>query len=378
MTSTRRAILSHALAAGAGLGSPAAIRQLVGDQPKPARGEVRSRLAPSSAAVPFYGPHQAGILTSPQTAVDFTAYDVQATSRQELRDLLRAITTVARGLTDADDTRLTITMGLGPRLFDPADDRYTLAALRPAPLVSLPAFAHDRLDPARSNGDLALQVCSDDPLTAFHAQRILTAAIRGAATRRWTQTGTRQPQATAPRNIIGFHDGIANPATNDPTACADHVWAAPTDQAWMQGGSYLVVRTIRVLLEQWDEQPLEEQERTIGRRQDSSARLSAPIEGPRPHIYAANPDAPGLSSQNLLRRSYAYNNGVDPTYNEYDAGQLFLCYQPDPRRHFVPIQQRLSDDDLLSTYIVHTASALFAIPPGATATTHLAQSLFNS
>jgi deferrochelatase/peroxidase EfeB len=47
-----------------------------------------------------------------------------------------------------------------------------------------------------------------------------------------------------------------------------------------------------------------------------------------------------------------------------DAGLFFAAYQRDPRRQFVPIQRRLAEHHQHGEYLVHTASALFAIPPG--------------
>lgn len=51
--------------------------------------------------------------------------------------------------------------------------------------------------------------------------------------------------------------------------------------------------------------------------------------------------------------------------SELDAGLFFLAFQRDPHRQFATLQRRLGSEDALNEYIVHTTSALFAIPPGA-------------
>lgn len=47
----------------------------------------------------------------------------------------------------------------------------------------------------------------------------------------------------------------------------------------MRGGSYMVVRRIRMLLDVWDATSVEEQEATVGRRK----RSGAPLGGHREH-----------------------------------------------------------------------------------------------
>src|SRR5947208_9178898 len=49
--------------------------------------------------IPFSGPNQAGVATSPQTAASFLSFDVTAANRGELTDLFRALTARAAYLT---------------------------------------------------------------------------------------------------------------------------------------------------------------------------------------------------------------------------------------------------------------------------------------
>jgi deferrochelatase/peroxidase EfeB len=80
------------------------------------------------------------------------------------------------------------------------------------------------------------------------------------------------------------------------------------------------------------------------------------------HIRLAAP------SQNddirILRRGYSFADGIDPRTSELDAGLFFLAFQRDPHRHVAALQRRLDSEDSLNEYILHTTSALFAIPPG--------------
>jgi deferrochelatase/peroxidase EfeB len=358
---------------------------------------------PAPSVVPFDGPHQAGIATPPPERMVFAAFDVTAGDASGLRDLLATWTdaarrmTAGRPLTGPDrpvdpppDTgealglpasRLTLTVGFGPSLFD---GRFGLTPRRPAALIDLPAFAGDDLDPARSGGDLCVQACADDPQVAFHAIHNLTRLALGAATARYLQVGLTRTAAGAgqatPRNLLGFHDGTANLDAADPGALDRYVWVGRgTDQDWMAGGSYLVVRRIRIHLEAWGATTLETQEQTIGRLKVSGA----PLGGTRPsdpidlaavgsdgqpvipntaHIRLASPER--NAGQAILRRGYTFADGIDPDSGELDAGIVFICFQQEPSRQFVPIQTRLAGSDALGAYLLHTGSGLFACPPG--------------
>ena len=86
----------------------------------------------------------------------------------------------------------------------------------------MPFLANDRLDPARSHGDVLLSISADSP-DVVHL-RAAPADARGPAASsslRWmidgfNRAGRAPTPGTAPvRNLMGFKDGTANldPAT---------------------------------------------------------------------------------------------------------------------------------------------------------------------
>ena len=276
----------------------------------------------------------------------------------------------AAGLSSA---RLTVTSGFGPTLFD----RFGLARLRPAALAELPLFAGDELDPNRSGGDIAVQACADDPQVAFHAVRNLARIGRGAVAMRWSQLGFGRTSSTSrtqdtPRNLMGFKDGTNNIKLEDVRALDQHVWVpGNAEPRWLRGGTYMVTRRIRMLIEVWDRASLDDQERTIGRRKESGAPFGRTDEFDRvdlartpvdAHIRLAAPAENG--GRRILRRGYSFTDGMDEELGQLDAGLFFISYQNDPSA-FVEIQRRLAGTDALDEYIKHTGSALFACPPGA-------------
>jgi deferrochelatase/peroxidase EfeB len=372
-----------------------------------------------SSVVPFDGAHQAGIATPVQDRLHFAAFDVVTDGREELRRLLRAWTAAARQMTAGelvgrvndlpsappDDTgeavglrpsRLTITFGFGPSLFATGGrDRFGLASRRPAALVQLPPFAGDSLDPERSGGDICVQACADDPQVAFHAVRNLTRIARGTAVMRWSQLGFGRTSSTSrsqetPRNLMGFKDGTNNIEREDAAGLERHVWVGPGDAGWLQGGTYLVARRIRMLIETWDRASLDDQERTIGRTKVSGAPLGGTAEFDEVDLAARRADgapvipvdahvrlaAPGQNAGiRILRRGYSFTDGMDQRLGQLDAGLFFIAFMRRPSA-FVELQRRLGRSDALNEYITHNGGALFACPPGTTEDGYVGETLF--
>ncbi|MFF9013857.1 iron uptake transporter deferrochelatase/peroxidase subunit [Streptomyces sp. NPDC014870] len=393
---SRRTVLGWGgagLALGAAAAGGAVALGRTGDAPVPA--------ADSGSAVPFHGAHQAGIATAVQDRLHFAAFDVKTDDRAELVQLLKDWTRAAErmtaghevgegaygGLPEAppDDTgealglkpsRLTLTIGFGPSLFD---DRFGLKDRRPGALVDLPAFPGDNLDRARSGGDLCVQACADDPQVAVHAIRNLARIGFGKVAVRWSQLGfgktsSTTPDAQTPRNLFGFKDGTRNIAGTDTAGLDRHVWVAAKDApgaaAWMTGGSYLVARRIRMNVETWDRTPLQEQEDIFGRDKKEGAPVGKAKEHDEPFLKAMKPEAhvrlahpDSNNGATILRRGYSFTDGTDGL-GRLEAGLFFLAYQRDVRTGFIPVQTSLARADVLNEYIQHVGSALFAVPPG--------------
>src|SRR5947208_3632883 len=136
----------------------------------------------------------------------------------------------------------------------------------PAALTDLPPLPNENLDPDYTGGDLCVQACSDDPLVAFHAVRNLARIGMGVAAHNWMELGfgrtstTSTAQAT-PRNLLGFKDGTRNIKAEQTELLNQHVWVGQeTDQPWLRGGSYMVTRKIRMFVENWDRDYLQDQD----------------------------------------------------------------------------------------------------------------------
>ncbi|MFC0601785.1 iron uptake transporter deferrochelatase/peroxidase subunit [Streptomyces palmae] len=281
---------------------------------------------------------------------------------------------------DAGPSSLTVTFGFGRSFFG----RTGLTDRMPEALAPLPDFSADALDPRRSNGDLWVQIGADDALVAFHALRALQREAGDTARLRWQMNGfNRTPGATArpmtARNLMGQVDGTNNPKPADPDFRQRVFVGDGAAPSWMAGGSYAVVRRIRMLLDSWDHLSLAQQEKVIGRRKKDGAPLSGGTEHTPVRLDKISPEgvlaiagdahvrvAAPESNQGaaMLRRPFSYHDGFRPD-GAPDAGLLFIAWQADPMKGFVPVQRKLDRGDGLSRFLRHEASGLFAVPPAA-------------
>jgi deferrochelatase/peroxidase EfeB len=359
----------------------------------------------------FYtGSRQAGIETPQQRHSVLMTFDLTTTRAQDLQVLLArwsaGIATMMAGnpigavqptRVDgvADDTgeadglgpaSLTVTLGLGPGVFD---QRLGLGSKRPRLLHPLPTLPSDRLESGLTGGDLCLQACADDPQVAYHAIRDLARMGRGVVDTRWTVLGFGRASAgkgqQTPRNLLGFKDGTRN--IKEPADIDRFVWLGQGDDLdWMRGGTYQVVRKIRMNIEIWDADRVSDQQQVIGRTKQEGAPLSGGTEFTTPDFTATGAKQIPVTSHialaahenndgvRILRRSYNYTDGINEL-GQLDAGLLFVAFVNDPQ-HFIRLQTRLGSSDRLNEYISHIGSGIFAVPPAPAKGHYIGEKLF--
>ncbi|MEU9874673.1 iron uptake transporter deferrochelatase/peroxidase subunit [Streptomyces phaeochromogenes] len=399
---SRRRLLGTAGATGLALG---AVGGAAGYAAAPSADRTALLSSLGADEVMFHGKHQPGITTALQARGHLIAFDLAAgAGRKEAAALLRRWSTTAQRLMageasasadtdvarDAGPSSLTVTFGFGHSFFA----RTGLEKQRPIALDPLPDFSSDHLDKARSNGDLWVQIGSNDSLVAFHALRAIQKDAGSAAKVRWQMNGfNRTPGATSQpmtaRNLMGQIDGTRNPKPSESDFDRRIFVPDAADPSWMAGGSYAVVRRIRMLLDDWEQLSVKAQEDVIGRRKATGAPLSGGTETTEmdlektdaggglvvpinAHSRITRPDENGGAA--MLRRPFSFHDGIDAD-GIPDAGLLFVCWQADPLRGFVPVQRKLDRGDALSTYIRHESSGLFAVPGGAAEGEYVGQKL---
>ncbi|WP_067700989.1 iron uptake transporter deferrochelatase/peroxidase subunit [Erwinia sp. ErVv1] len=356
-------------------------------------------------AQPFFGPHQAGVVTPQQASMMLVAFDVLAGDRDDLTRLFRLLTDRIAFLTQGGEApqvtnprlppldsgilgdriypdNLTITVSVGHSLFD---ERYGLQAHKPLKLQPMTRFPNDALDARLCHGDLLLQICANTNDTVIHALRDIIKHSPDLLSVRWRREGfisdhaARSRGKETPVNLLGFKDGTANPDTADSGLMDSVVWVTKEqgEPAWAVGGSYQVARIIPFHVEFWDRTPLREQETIFGRVKHSGAPLGMQHERDVPdyasdpegnitpldaHIRLANPRTPATQSSLMLRRGYSYSLGVSLA-GQLEMGLLFVCYQQDLEKGFLTVQNRLNGE-ALEEYIKPAGGGYFFVLPG--------------
>ena len=372
-------------------------------QSDPALETATAALEGRLPAVPFHGTRQAGILPAPKAATIVASFDVTADDKASLVDLFQTVTDRARFLTAGGTPPpptgtdqltsdsgvlgptvvpdgLTVTFGVGSTLFT---GQYGLTGQLPKGLTPMKSFPNDDLDPAQTGGDLVLQLTAGHSDVVMHALRDFAKNTRGGMQINWRIDGfssPARPAGTVPRNMLGFMDGIANPSVTSSAQMDSLVWVDPDssgEPAWTAGGSYLVVRLIRMFVEFWDRVDISEQETMFGRRKDSGFPLdgdslyAVPNYAADPtgdvipltaHMRLANPRTPQTAASRILRRAWSYDRGLDQV-GDLDMGLIFTCFQQDIKRQFEAVQTRLIGEPLVD-YISPFGGGYFLALPG--------------
>lgn len=341
-------------------------------------------------SIAFYGQYQAGIVSPLQKHVYFVVLDLHDADLATLRDMFQTWTAYAARLTRGENVRaygknhfvpppdtgeadslsphrLTLTFGISPAFLD----KTGLQGQRPTAFRDLPHFPRDQMKSQYTGGDICIQACADDPQVAFHAVRNLVRVARSHVNLRWSQSGFNSfdnPQHT-PRNLFAFKDGTAN-LTGE---AAEHL-VFVSDDTWLNNGTYMAVRRIRMFLETWDRTSYAEQNNTFGRDRHSGAVFGQSEEFDPVDLSLRDGKGEALvpedshvhlakhTGRNILRRSYSYASGIDE-HGQFDAGLLFISFQKDIQA-FIDIQNAFGNVDKLNEYITHVGSGLFACFPG--------------
>jgi dye decolorizing peroxidase len=327
----------------------------------------------SPAPVLPTGPYQAGITLPLEAQANLLAVVADVGDGVAVGPLLAELGETIRALTAGTDARLlglspgdlTVTIGVGPRLVRMAGPSLPGTA-------ELPQFSREQIASQARGGDLLIQVCASDTLVIPIAAAALLDQAGDRTHERWRQSGRRgstipvDQGLTAPRNLLGFIDGIVGPHTT--VEQQRDLWLA--GPAPVAGGTIAVLRRMELDLPRFATLSVADQEAVFGRRRATGIPLSGGTIASDPdlgaktpdgrylvpaaaHIRRAHPNVVGVGL--MLRRSYSID--------EPAPGLLFMSFQNDIRT-FTSTLTHMDNFDALLPFTTTTASATFLILPG--------------
>ncbi|MFJ8091782.1 Dyp-type peroxidase [Streptomyces griseofuscus] len=329
--------------------------------------------ASTPTPVPALGVHQAGVILPQPAQGNLLVVVADLATTAPAGPLLAELGATVRTLTAGTEPRLlglapgdlTVTVGVGPRLVRAAG-----AGLPGA--TDLPRFSRERIAPEARGGDLLIQICASDPLVVPVAAAALLDRAGDRVRERWRQSGRRGANVSvgaelaAPRNLLGFIDGIVGPHT--AAEQRRDLWL--TGPPAVAGGTLAVVRRMELDLPRFAALSVAEQEAVFGRRRANGAPLSGGAVASGPDLGAKTPDGRYLVPANAhVRRAHANVVGAglmlrrSYSIDEPAPGLLFISFQNDLRT-FTATLTHMDAADALLDFTTTTATGTFLILPG--------------
>jgi len=362
---SRRAFLGAA-------GAVVAAGLTAGCESHPAQSSQADALASTTPVSPT-GPWQAGITLPQQAQPNLLAVVADVGAAVPAGGLPAELGESVRTLAAGTDARLlgispgdlTVTIGVGPRLVRTASPALPGTA-------ELPEFSRERIAPQARGGDLLIQVCASDALVIPIVAAALLNQAGDRIQERWRQSGRRgssipvDQSRTAPRNLLGFIDGIVGPHTS--AEGQRDLWLA--GPAPVAGGTIAVLRRTELDLSRFATLSVADQEAVFGRRRATGIPLSGGTIASDPDLGAKTPDGRYLIPADAhIRRAHSTVVGVglmlrrSYSIDEPAPGLLFISFQNDLTT-FTNTLTHMDNSDALLQFTTTTASATFLILPG--------------
>jgi|SRR5580658_63356 putative iron-dependent peroxidase len=252
---------------------------------------------------------------SPLTAAAiFLVLTINPGGEDVVRDLLADLTGLERSVGfRIPEGKLACVTGIGSKAFD-----RLFAGPRPAELHPFRALAGARHRAPATPGDLLFHVRASQMDLCFEFITQLMFRLSGSVTVRDEVHGFRYFDE---RDLIGFVDGTENPTGR---AAASAAIIGDDDPAFA-GGSYVIIQKYLHNLQTWNQLPVEEQERVIGRSKLSDIEMPDDVKPANSHV-AANTliDADGRQRQ-ILRANMPFGG---PSRGEF--GTYYIAYAATP------------------------------------------------
>ena len=249
-------------------------------------------------------------------------------SLEQIRRTCGDIPTLTRQFSEQyPDARLSSTVSIGSKAWDKLYPQR-----KPKNLTDFPEQAEGHRKSPATNGDLLLHIRSNRKDVNFILQREIIKQFGESIHLQEEVNGFRYLEN---RDLTGFVDGTENPEGDNRATVA---LVSEEDPVFSQG-SYIHTQRYVHHLNEWEQQPVQEQEQIIGRTKADDIEFNSEDKAPTAHIKRVNLKDEHGKSMEILRHSMPYGNARE-------AGLFFIAYSKTPR-HFTQMLKAMihSDND---------------------------------
>ncbi len=270
-------------------------------------------------------------------------------SQQIIRRALNQIPDLTKTLSDTyPQARLSSTVAVGSYAWD-----QLLPGKRPSALTPFkPVSDGERTAPA-SPGDILLHIRSDRHDLNFKLQQQVMTLFGNSVQIQEDIHGFRYLDS---RDLTGFVDGTENPDGDNRASVA----LVADEDLDFKNGSYIHTQRYIHNLTLWKRQPVQEQEKVMGRTKEDNIEFSGEQKAPTAHVKKANIKNIEGKSVEVLRHSMPFGDARE-------SGLFFVSYCKTPEHFEKMLEAMIQADsnghyDHLMDYSNAVSGCLFFAP----------------
>ena len=246
------------------------------------------------------------------------------------------------------DARLSSTISIGSTAWDKLYPQR-----KPKDLTTFPEQTEGQRKAPATKGDLLLHIRSDRQDVNFILMRQIMNRFGESVRLHEEVHGFRYLEN---RDLTGFVDGTENPEGDNRATVA---LVSEEDPVFSQG-SYIHSQRYIHHLNEWEQQPVNDQEQIIGRTKADDIEFNSEDKAPTAHIKRVNLKDDQGKSMEILRHSMPYGNARE-------SGLFFIAYSKTPKHFTLMLKAMIHADqsghyDHLMNYTTAVSGCAFFAP----------------
>jgi len=256
-------------------------------------------------------PEPQAVVTPLTTAAIFLVVTVSPGGEDTVRDLLADMSGLQRAVGFRIPGRLSCVTSIGSNLWDRLFDGPRPAGLHPFKELNGP-----RHRAPATPGDLLFHIRADRMDMCFELASQVMTRLTAVVT---VADEVHGFQYFDERDLLGFVDGTESPGGNAGLRAA-----IVADDPEFAGGSYVIVQKYLHDLDSWNAQPVEEQERAIGRTKLSDIEFPDEVKPANSHVALNTVTGPDGEERKIVRANMAFGD-----VGRGEFGTYFIGYAAD-------------------------------------------------